>query len=94
MDPSSADTVRLSIKLQGSGLEFPSMVVVAKIVGCMSFFVMPSSIRVDGSMTVILAWSSKIASPSMERLVLGYVRMTGHVLLYEDTLKIVPWAYF
>ena len=79
--------MRPSIRLHDSGLELPSIVVVDMVVGCISFFVMPSFVRVEGSRMVQLAWSSSIANPSTERLDLGCVRMTGHVLLYEDTLK-------
>ena len=82
------------IILHGSGLEVPCMVVVDRLVSFKSDGSMSSAVSMDGSNIVILAWSSSIAKPSMVNPVFGYVICSGQVLIYEDTRKLVPCAYF
>ena len=88
------EMVSPAITLHGSGLEVPCMVVVDKEVDFKSDEAMSRVVMIDGSKIVILAWSSIIAKPSTVNPVFGCVNSIGHVLLYEDTRKIVPWAYF
>ena len=68
--------------------------VVDKLVGLMSDSLMLNAAIIDGSTNVMLAWSSRMAKPLMVVPVFGHVNWMGHVLLYEDARKIVPWAYF
>ena len=58
-----AETIKPSIVLQGSGKEVPSIVVVERVVDFMSDVLMSSIFTTDGSIIVMLAWSSSIARP-------------------------------
>ena len=94
LNPSMEETIRPSIIVQGSGREVPCMVVVERFVRPISDDLIFNIEIMEGSMIVILAWSSSIAKSSMVNPLFGYVSCTGHVLLYEDARKTVPWAYF
>ena len=92
--PSIDETTKSLIKEHGSGREVPCTVEMDKFVGLTSAVGIFNSNVMDGSTIVTLDWSSSIANPSVCSPVLGCDSRTGQVLLYEDVLNMVPWAYF
>ena len=64
------------------------MVWVARVVGMRFSFSMPNLEAIGGCNREILAWSSKIAKPSISIPTRSNLILTGHVLLYVDTRKI------
>ena len=70
-----------SIIFEGSGTDVPCTVVVDKVTGIICCAGICSCVMTCGSIIVILAWSSIMAKPSMERFEVGWVSFTGHVRL-------------
>ena len=50
---------------------------------------MSRALMTQGSTNVMLAWSSMIAKPSIDILVLGWLSITGHVRLNDFVRKMV-----
>ena len=68
----------------------PLIVVVVWACGDLSFSLMSSWAMAFGSTNDSVAWSSMMASPSIERPDLGYLRLTGHVRLNDWVNSVCP----
>ena len=82
MTPSLRDVIcRFVMTCQDSAAEVPCTVVVDKVAEVISFGGIRRRMIASGSTIVMLAWSSRMARPSIDCVEDGWVNLIGTVLL-------------